>query len=120
MYIKAPAGFKSAEPAGPVLFSPPNFAKKEARRMSDPQSPSTNTEVQELTGLARRFSDTARYEEAAELLLLALRLEPKNLSVKLGLAEVRKLQQQFKGTSSRSLRDVLREGFRRNAIDASH
>jgi CRP/FNR family cyclic AMP-dependent transcriptional regulator len=88
--------------------------------MSDPQSPSTNPEVQELTDLARRFSDTARYEEAADLLLLALRLEPKNLSVKLGLAEVRKLQQQFKGTSSRSLRDVLREGFRRNAIDASH
>ena len=88
--------------------------------MTDPQSPSTNTEVQELTDLARRFSDTARYEEAADLLLLALRLEPKNLSVKLGLAEVRKLQQQFKGTSSRSLRDILREGFRRNAIDASH
>ncbi|HEY0514619.1 MAG TPA: cyclic nucleotide-binding domain-containing protein [Thermoanaerobaculia bacterium] len=88
--------------------------------MNDPQSPSTNGEVQELTDLARRFSDTGRYEEAADLLLLALRVEPKNLSVKLGLAEVRKLQQQHKGTSSRSLRDILREGFRRNAIDAAH
>ncbi|MEA2195767.1 MAG: family transcriptional regulator, cyclic receptor protein [Solirubrobacteraceae bacterium] len=88
--------------------------------MSNPQSPSTSGEVQELTDLARRFSETGRYEEAADLLLLALRLEPKNLSVKLGLAEVRKLQQQYKGTSSRSLRDILREGFRRNAIDAAH
>jgi CRP-like cAMP-binding protein/tetratricopeptide (TPR) repeat protein len=88
--------------------------------MSNPQNPSMAGEVQELTDLARRFSETGRYEEAADLLLLALRLEPKNLSVKLGLAEVRKLQQQYKGTSSRSLRDILREGFRRNAIDAAH
>jgi CRP-like cAMP-binding protein/Flp pilus assembly protein TadD len=87
--------------------------------MSNPQSPA-GREVQELTDLARRFSTSGRYEEAADLLLLALRLEPKNLSVKLGLAEVRKLQQQNRGTSSRSLRDVLREGFRRNAIDAAH
>jgi CRP/FNR family cyclic AMP-dependent transcriptional regulator len=88
--------------------------------MNDPQSPSTSQEVRELTDLARRFSETGRYEEAADLLLLALRVEPKNLSVKLALAEIRKLQQQYKGTSSRSLRDILREGFRRNAIDAAH
>ncbi|HEX9942565.1 MAG TPA: cyclic nucleotide-binding domain-containing protein [Thermoanaerobaculia bacterium] len=87
--------------------------------MSKPQSP-TGREVEELTDLARRFSASGCYEVAAELLLLALRLEPKSLSVKLGLAEVRKLQQQHQGTSSRSLRDLMREGFRRNAIDASH
>ncbi len=87
--------------------------------MSNAQSPSGG-EIQELTDLARRFSASGRYDEAADLLLLALRLEPKNLSVKLGLAEIRKLQQQHRGTSSRSLRDVLREGFRRNAIDAAH
>jgi CRP/FNR family transcriptional regulator, cyclic AMP receptor protein len=88
--------------------------------MSHPQSPS-NPEVQELTALSRRFSESGRYDEAADLLLLALRLEPKNLSVKLSLAEVRKLQQQHRGgVSSRSLRDILREGFRRNAIDAAH
>jgi CRP-like cAMP-binding protein/Tfp pilus assembly protein PilF len=88
--------------------------------MNDPQSPTTSQEVRELTDLARRFSESGRYEEAADLLLLALRVEPKNLSVKLALAEIRKLQQQYKGTSSRSLRDILREGFRRNAIDAAH
>ncbi|MFL6193447.1 MAG: cyclic nucleotide-binding domain-containing protein [Thermoanaerobaculia bacterium] len=88
--------------------------------MSDSQSPSTTPEVQELTDLARRFGEGGRYEEAADLLLLALRLEPKNLSVKLSLAEIRKLQQQNTGASSRSLRDVMREGFRRSTIDAAH
>jgi len=87
--------------------------------MSDPQSPS-GREIQELTDLARRLSESGRYDEAADLLLVALRLEPRNLSVKLSLAEVRKLQQQHRGGSSRSLRDVMREGFRRNAIDAAH
>jgi CRP-like cAMP-binding protein len=86
--------------------------------MSDSQSPSQ--EVEELTDLARRFSERGRYDEAADLLLLALRLDPKSLSVKLGIAEVRKLQQQHHGGGSRSLRDMLREGFRRNAIDAAH
>src|SRR3954449_11454594 len=93
--------------------------KGKARRMSNPQSP-LSQEVRDLTELAQRFNTSGRYEEAAELLLLDLRLDPKNLSVKLALAEVRKLQQQHTGTSSRSLRDVLREGFRRNAIDAAH
>jgi CRP/FNR family transcriptional regulator, cyclic AMP receptor protein len=87
--------------------------------MSKPQGPS-GQETQELTDLARRFAEGGRYDEAADILLLALRLEPKNLSVKLGLAEVRKLQRQHHGGSSRSLRDILREGFRRNAIDAAH
>jgi CRP/FNR family cyclic AMP-dependent transcriptional regulator len=89
------------------------------RSMSEPQS-SPTSEVQELTDLARRFSEGGRHEEAADLLLIALRLDPKNLSVKLGLAEVRKRQQQFRGGSSRSLRDLLREGFRRSALDAAH
>jgi CRP/FNR family cyclic AMP-dependent transcriptional regulator len=87
--------------------------------MSDPQSLS-GWEVQALTELARRFADGRRYDEAADLLLLALRLEPKNLSVKLALAEIRKLLQRHRGGASRSLRDALREGFRRNAIDAAH
>jgi CRP/FNR family transcriptional regulator, cyclic AMP receptor protein len=87
--------------------------------MSD--SPSSSEEVRELTGLAQRFSEGGRYEEAADLLLLALRIDPKDLSVKLALAEIRKLQQQNRGGgTSRSLRDIMREGFRRNAIDADH
>jgi CRP-like cAMP-binding protein/thioredoxin-like negative regulator of GroEL len=87
--------------------------------MSKAGTPS-GRDIEELTDLARRFSEGGRHDEAAELLLMALRLEPKNLSVKLGLAEIRKRQQQNRGGSLRSLRDVMREGFRRNAIDAAH
>jgi CRP/FNR family cyclic AMP-dependent transcriptional regulator len=87
---------------------------------SSPKSPII--EVDEIADLARRLLAGSRHDEAAELLLLALRLDPENLAVKLALAEVRKLQQQHTGTDSRSrsLREVLREGFRRNAIDAAH
>jgi CRP-like cAMP-binding protein len=85
--------------------------------MKDPQSPSQD--VEELVELAKRLSDRGRYDEASELYLLALRLDPRSLSVKLGLAEVRKLQSQQRGGTSRSLREVMRESFRRNAIDAS-
>jgi CRP/FNR family cyclic AMP-dependent transcriptional regulator len=92
--------------------------------MSETQNQPTELtpEVDELADLARRMSAASRHDEAAELLLLALRLDPKNLSVKLALAEVRKLQQLEGGGDgrSRSLREVLREGFRRNAIDAAH
>ncbi len=86
--------------------------------MSDPQS--LERDVNALTDLATRFSQSGRHEEAAELLLLALRLDPKNLSVKLGLAEARKQQRQQTGGPPRSIKEILREGFRRNAIDAAH
>ena len=86
--------------------------------MSDPQS--LARDVTALTDLATHFSQDGRHEEAAELLLLALRLDPKNLSVKLGLAEARKQQRLQTGGASRSVKDMLREGFRRNAIDAAH
>lgn len=93
--------------------------------MTDSQSHSRDAaagaeDIEELTELAKRFTERGRYDEALELFLLALRLDPKNLSVKLGLAEVRKLQQQQRGGSPRGLRDMLREGFRRSAIDAAH
>jgi CRP/FNR family cyclic AMP-dependent transcriptional regulator len=86
--------------------------------MSDPQS--LARDVAALTDLANRFSQGGRHEEAAELLLLALRLDPKNLSVKLGLAEARKQQRRQTGGRARSVKEMLREGFRRNAIDAAH
>jgi CRP/FNR family transcriptional regulator, cyclic AMP receptor protein len=76
--------------------------------------------VAELTDLAQRFSQEGKHEEAAELFLLALRLDPKNLSVKLGLAEARKLQRQHSGSPARTLKESMREGFRRSSIDAAH
>jgi CRP-like cAMP-binding protein/Tfp pilus assembly protein PilF len=85
--------------------------------MSEP--PSLTHDVQELIHLAARFSERGQHDQSADLLLLALRLDPKNLSVKLALAESRKLQRQA-GSGARSVRDMLREGFRRDAIDAAH
>src|SRR3954469_9559711 len=87
-------------------------------RMSNSQS--LTQDVAALTDLAQRFSQSGKHEEAAELFLLALRLDPKNLSVKLGLAEARKLQRQQTGNTPRTLKEMMREGFRRSAIDAAH
>jgi len=88
--------------------------------MTDLTQSSLTRNITELTDLAQRFSQEGKHEEAAELFLLALRLDPKNLSVKLGLAEARKLQRQQTGSPARTLKEVMREGFRRNAIDAAH
>lgn len=85
--------------------------------MSDP--PGSPQDLDELAGLARRFTEREMFEEAADLYLLALRLDPQNLGVKLGLAETRKLQR-LKGGRPGSLKEGMREQFRRNAIDAAH
>ena len=86
--------------------------------MSDPHL--LTQDVQELLRLAGRFQEREQHDQASELLLLALRLDPKNLSVKLALAECRAKQREPGSAGSRSVRDRLREGFRRNAIDAAH
>lgn len=88
--------------------------------MSD--RPLPPNEVDEIVGLARRFAERERFEDAADLYMLALRLDPKNVGVKLGLADVRKLQRQRHagGGTPRSLREVAREQFRRASIDAAH
>jgi CRP-like cAMP-binding protein len=78
-------------------------------------------DVESLVGLAQGFAARERFDEAAELYLLALRLDPKNVGVKLGLAEVRKRQRQRRGGSPpRSLRGLVREQLRRAAIDSAH
>ena len=86
--------------------------------MSDPHL--VGQDVEELIRLAGRFQERGQHEQASELLLLALRLDPRNLSVKLALAEARTRQREPGSPGSRSVRDRLREGFRRNAIDAAH
>lgn len=79
-------------------------------------------DVDELVDLAGRFAERERFDDAAELYLLALRLDPKNVGVKLGLADVRKRQRQRQGGmgSPRSLRELVREQLRRAAIDSAH
>lgn len=77
-------------------------------------------EVELLTTLARRFVERERYDEAAELYAVARRLDPKNVAVKLGLAEARKRRRQVRESPGRSLEATLREEYRRGAIDAAH
>ncbi len=87
--------------------------------MSD-RSPSP-IDVDELVSLAERLAERERFEESAELYLIARRLDPKNVGVKLGLADVRKRQRQRHGGSGpKGLRENLREQFRRASLDGAH
>jgi CRP/FNR family transcriptional regulator, cyclic AMP receptor protein len=84
--------------------------------MENPHPPSLG--LHELTELAKRFVEAKRYEEALQLFEMALRLDPRNMGVQLGLAQVRRL---YKATGGRgSPGDSLREGLRRKALDAKH
>ena len=84
------------------------------------QPPTPPLDLEELSELAKRFAERKMYEEAADLFRLALRLDPKNLGLRLAFAQVRRLQKQESSRGQRSLRDVVREELRRNAIDAAH
>lgn len=88
--------------------------------MSDRDNATPPEEVDELARLASRLTERSLYDQAAELYLLALQLDPKNLGVKLALGEVRKLQRRDKGGPPRSLKEMMREQFRRSSIDAAH
>ena len=76
--------------------------------------PTSPLDLEEISDLARRFAERQMYDEAAGLFGLALRLDPKNLGLRLALAQVRRLQK-------REHKDQdPREEMRRNAIDAAH
>jgi CRP-like cAMP-binding protein/cytochrome c-type biogenesis protein CcmH/NrfG len=78
-------------------------------------------DVEQIVALAARFAERERFEDAADLYLLALRLDPKNVGVKLGLADVRKRQRQNRGGASpRGLRALVGEQLRRASIDSAH
>lgn len=77
-------------------------------------------ELESLVRVARSFADRQLYAEAAEIFQLALRLDPKNSGLRLGLAEVRRMQRQYSEHRPRSIREELQESFRRDSIDASH
>ena len=77
-------------------------------------------DLESLVRLAKRFAGRGRFDEAADLFYMALRLDPDNLGVKMALAELRKRQGQSTGTPPRGLRESVREQHRRDAIDAAH
>lgn len=86
--------------------------------MSD--APELPEEVESLIRLAKRFAGRRRYDEAAELFLVALKLDPENLAVKMALADMRKRQGHSSGAPLKGLKESLREQARRDSIDASH
>jgi len=87
--------------------------------MSDPKPPPID--VDELVSLAEKLAGRDRFDEAAEIYLIARRFDPKNVGIKLGLADVRKRQSQSHGGASpRGLRESVREQHRRAALDAAH
>jgi len=86
--------------------------------MSQPQQPPID--LKQIASLAKRFADRQMLDEAAELFQLALRFEPKNRGLQLGLADVRKRKREMQGQRQKSAEEALREKLRRDAIDASH
>ncbi|MEM7482494.1 MAG: cyclic nucleotide-binding domain-containing protein [Acidobacteriota bacterium] len=76
--------------------------------------------IQQLLSLSAVLRRSGLPEEAADLLRVVLRLEPRHVGAKVSLADVRREQRHAAGGQRpRSLRDQLREQLRRNAIDAA-
>ncbi len=77
-------------------------------------------DLDELVTLARRFADRKRYDEAIDLFQLALRLEPRDLGLRLAVARLRKLKKAQIRATDKDPVEAARDAMRRAAIDASH
>ena len=77
-------------------------------------------DIQELVELARRFADAKRLDEALELFSVALRLEPRDLGIRLAVARLRKLRRAAVKTPERDPAEAIRDELRRATIDAAH
>jgi len=82
--------------------------------------PTPPLDIETMAELTRRFAERRMLQEAADLYLVALRLDPKNLGLKLALAQVRRQQKTDRQAAERDPRETVREDLRRNAIDAAH
>ncbi|MEO1085133.1 MAG: tetratricopeptide repeat protein, partial [Acidobacteriota bacterium] len=77
-------------------------------------------DLDKLSDLARQFAGMDMFHEAQELFELALRIDPHNRGLQLGLANIRQQLKQEKNVKEDDNERALRERFRRNAIDACH
>jgi CRP-like cAMP-binding protein/cytochrome c-type biogenesis protein CcmH/NrfG len=80
----------------------------------------TALDLEELVALARRFADRKLFDEALELFQLSLRLDPRNLGIRLSIARLRKLQRLAKRREARDPTEAVRDEIRRKSIDAAH
>ena len=83
-------------------------------------SSASHDDLDGLIEIAKSLASRQRYSEAAELFQVALRLDPKNSGLRLALAEVRRMQEQYSPDRPKTLRDTMSEQFRRDSIDAAH
>ncbi len=83
-------------------------------------SAASHDDLDGLIDIAKNLTSRHRYSEAAELFQVALRLDPRNSGLRLALAEVRRMQEQYSPERPKTLRDAMTEQFRRDSIDASH
>src|SRR5262245_18627435 len=78
-------------------------------------------DIRDLVALARRFADSKRFDEALELFQVALRLDPKDLGIRLAIARLRKLRKASARTPiDKAPAEAIKDELRRAAIDASH
>ena len=78
-------------------------------------------DVRDLVALARRFADSKRYDEALELFQVALRLDSKDLGIRLAIARLRKLRKAATRTPvDKTPAEAIKDELRRASIDASH
>lgn len=77
-------------------------------------------ELERLTSFANHLEECRLYAEAAELLRLALRLDPSNLAVRHRLERIQRLDTAQRGPGVRDRWSALRKKLRRDAIDAAH
>jgi CRP-like cAMP-binding protein len=95
--------------------------------MADPQATSNGARdapsspgTEELVTLARRFAERKRYDEALELFQVALRLDPRDLGIRLAVARLRKLRRAAVRQPEKDPAEQVRDELRRAAIDAAH
>jgi CRP/FNR family transcriptional regulator, cyclic AMP receptor protein len=88
------------------------------RPMTPAKKPPVDLEL--ISSLGKRFVNLNMFSEAEELFDLALRLEPANRGLQLNLAQVRNRLKREEGDLQKTSEEAIREGIKRNAIDACH
>lgn len=85
-----------------------------------PAQEQAQEQVRQLIELAQYFAYEHQYNAAAELLALALQLNPLHAQARARLDAVRRAQRQGSGREARSLQEAAWEEFRASAVEGAH